>query len=595
MNTNFFANGQVNPNSTMAHSLRPFEADLSQAVDRLFRIDTTFTKPILHKDQLYSILQCWSRLQRPRLEWVWSMTTADPLGQELARRLPQHLTENLSVKIHTEHRLNDVGKRVQVKRWAYRFTRLSPIALHVWRSLRTTENLHLMPARPRLRDFLKSDTLRQLRPSTSSGTLTMPDETPQEDVLMLEAHRHESLATLLENNASVELQETSSQPPRSEALRGGIRCLNTSGANPHDTAVTHPRSTKDKDVVHILELYALSAPACRYAHAGHVASIVRTLAVDWNEPSPVLVASAKSDHQHIRFNLNCLSIRDITVWARTKWGIEVSRIDWVHCSFDCTTQSLASASKAVHRNSAGAPTSWDAHQSDKTIAATLHILAQLVDKAPRMLCTVEQPRHSVFTSHPSVRQLTTMGLWQLLQSSHCKAADPILDGPVTNDSQCPGLFPQKDTIWLVSGLPPRSSLSKCKMDCDMLTPDGSVHRLLISMPSAHPLKPGQHVIRQVGHKGRIPLGIMHELWEQHQQVRFLPDSADYECATCGKEHSTRSDPLLICEGGNSRYRCTRVQHKTCAGLSTLDKIPDNFICSTCSASMEMGAELAMLG
>ena len=112
----------------------------------------------------------------------------------------------------------------------------------------------------------------------------------------------------------------------------------------------------------------------------------------------------------------------------------------------------------------------EAHQSDATICATLSILEELRQAVPKVLITIENPRHSVFDRHIKVRELLATGKWRLLESTHCATANEDLDGKVTAHPESRGLFPDKRTWWLTTGLPKQATMSVCKSDCWMLVP-----------------------------------------------------------------------------------------------------------------------------
>ena len=292
-----------------------------------------------------------------------------------------------------------------------------------------------------------------------------------------------------------------------------------------------------------------------------------------------------SDHLHEQFNLNKLERRDLELWTMMHWGIPLEQVDWIHASPECREQSLACAVNKLHRSKHGTPRTWQAHTSEKTIARLLRLLQELTDQSPMKLCTVEHPGHSTFELHPTVRHLLTLERWQLLASSHCKTASEALDGKVTKDPFCAALFPQKDTLWLTSGLPPHAFMSKCKGDCRMLVPGTAVHRLLICRPASHDMLQGQRVMKMSEDRAAIPLGAMQELWNLHMQVLNLQDDAQYECARCGGDQSSPHNPLLICDNG-----CKRVQHKNCSGFEYEAMLPETFFCHNCAARRRLGLD-----
>ena len=197
---------------------------------------------------------------------------------------------------------------------------------------------------------------------------------------------------------------------------------------------------------------------------------------------------------------------------------------------------------------------------------------------PSILITVENPEHSVFALHPTVRQFTATGHWRLLFSSHCATADPVLDGRVTQHPYSKGLFPQKNTLWLTTNMPRGASLSRCSNNCRMLLPGYDAHRLLICRPAGRALLPGQRVMSMKESRARIPLGAMKQIWSQHLLTKLTSDSSDSNCSKCGGAQNSEEDPLMICDGKD----CGRVAHAKCSGFQTVDKAPPIWLCDTCA-------------
>ena len=108
----------------------------------------------------------------------------------------------------------------------------------------------------------------------------------------------------------------------------------------------------------------------------------------------------QATHAHEQFNLNLIQFRDLQAWTLKHWNLEPHQANWIHASFDCTTQSLAPASTGKHRGAGGTPRGWEAHLSDQTIHQTLLILNQIKTRSPHILITIEQPKHSVFAITP---------------------------------------------------------------------------------------------------------------------------------------------------------------------------------------------------
>ena len=201
------------------------------------------------------------------------------------------------------------------------------------------------------------------------------------------------------------------------------------------------------------------------------------------------------------------------------------------------------------------------------------------------LITCENPEHGVFTRHSTVRALYSTDRWQLLFSSHCASACPNLDGPVDPNTDTPGLFPQKDSVWLVANMPVDSSLPQCKNACRMRIPSTSLHRLVVSRPASRHLHPGQSVLRTDDpRRSMLPLGIMQHLWRQHLTWISRTDTSDTHCSICGQSSSSSDDPLIICDSQG----CQRVQHRSC---SNLDKVPPraDWFCLMCQMRAQIRA------
>ena len=217
--------------------------------------------------------------------------------------------------------------------------------------------------------------------------------------------------------------------------------------------------------------------------------------------------------------------------------------------------------------------------SDATIHKSLLILEELRRGNPGILITIENPEHSVFALHPTVRQFTATGNRRLLYSSHCATADPVLDGRVTGHLYSPGLFPQKHTLWLTTSMPRGANLSRCSNNCLMrVNQHPTAHRLVICRPASRTLLPGQRVMTMQEKRARIPLGAMQQIWTQHLQLKHNTDQSDAHCAKCGGNHNPDDNQLLICDGPS----CGRVAHLRCSGFSSLENTPQTWLCESCA-------------
>ena len=335
----------------------------------------------------------------------------------------------------------------------------------------------------------------------------------------------------------------------------------------------------------MLELYADTAPACGYVHKVQAAQTVLTLGVDWHKTSKaafkVPAARTKetgSSHIHQKANLDYIDEKELRFWTVRHWNVEPHEVDWIHVSFNCTTQSQAGAARPTHRTTSGAPRTEEAHTSDATIAKTLDLLEQIRARAPGILITCENPRLSIFDRHLTVRSLINTGKWCFYYSSHCKTATANLDGKVTPDNRCPNMFPQKDSIWLITGLQRHDTLSECRGDCRMLIPDTQLHFLIICRPAAGLRHPLQRVMSMNEQRGRIPLGAMHEIFAKHQTYRALNDLSDKACARCGSAEEEEGNPLLICDEPG----CTKIQHLWCSGIARPEDAPNLWRCDACA-------------
>ena len=594
------------------HSMRPVRVDLSTIFDEIFVIDKNLHKPVLTKDECYEVLKKWQ--QEQGLNWEWKQSNTDPIGEVARTRLPKILRPRVDTRLQVAYERDARGKKTQQKKRAFRFIRLSAKAQRIRLALLSKQPdedpIHMLALASQHSNMLaRTNMTRMESRDKANATLSLDGDsfgTVEADKRQTRSAGRRSM--LSSSELLTQLQDFPESPnslrDREARLPSEVITLHPMEQQEDDldffirqsspeseqsivqiTETQEKTDRWDKSAVYVLELYAHpSCPACTFAHKAKIGTIVRTLAIDWNtQKKEVKTAGPHSDHQTYSFDLNNLRFEDIKVWAHRFWGITPERIDWVHSSPECKYQSLACAVNKLHRSASGAPKTWEAQLSDKAIANNLEAMQQIISLAPKVLCTMEHPLHSTFDSHPNVRVCLTRPGWQLVFSSHCKAASESLDGKVTANPNCKALFPQKNTIWLTFGLPPYAQLPKCAADCRMLVPGQKVHRLLICNPSEHALQPGQRVMRS--HEGReaIPLGAMAELWDLHQQIRKCADDAHYKCTICGSESWQQENRLMICD----TPECGRVQHMQCSGLKRGTEIPKQFWCDTCKGSRDL--------
>lgn len=627
-----------------SNGLRPVGADLTRAFRELFEIDLTFKKPLLFKEQIYNILREWENSCADGTTWVWRRTSFDPVGDHLTRTVPVELHGSVTARLQSAYSKDDKGVISQLKKRAYRFLRLTergehiknslsqqnqlgpgPLSVtdipvqsqtkgHDRRQLSTTQPAHAQKNLKRKEPLSPlSDTSRDTEEDPASNwsiqmeqnnrgierELSQSSSDPRQRSVG-ERTQPSSLTCTYSSTNTWEITQVKNKPRKfpknedpqfynSKSFFGTCSDEQTPTARGETTTSRNAQHMRQKQntrrqPIYILELYADSAPACKYAHH-HMVEQVHTIAVDWHRQSKATISMRPGcTHQHVRFDLNQLTKEDILLWTATIWNVMPSRIDWIHVSFDCSTQSLASAAKQLHRRSDGAPRSREAAQSDITIHSTLQILDEMVCRKPAMLISIENPEHSAFTRHPTVRKLLLKERWVLKFSHHCASAIPELDGKVEPDSDSPALFPQKGTLWLIAGVQRHAVLPRCNGDCAMRLPGKKAHRLLICFPASAGLKQGQRVLKPDENRGRIPMGIMLTIWQLHTQQNSIEDEAYYDCVRCGKSYISEEDELILCDFPG----CKRVQHRSCSNIQMQQELPEEFNCTQCELKTQIG-------
>ena len=559
--------------------------------------------------------------------WKWRQTRTDPIASLIARAIHPSLHARITTRIQVDYTYKPHRLSIQHKRRAYRFIRLSQHATNIWCSIADGSSLERLTTR---QDSLLPDPLTIARmvqpincllartsPTPSSSLIddtntqnpdshpTLSPHSPRDIRHTCESAR-EVANSSIEGDAHYEYHTSSPAGPAPlSPITPSSNCRSPSSPSEKEqlfdqsvqslffhqdepspkeslffNAKPAPkerlRTAEEDTVIYVLELYARTSPACRFAHRAPIGKRVRTLAIDWHsEQVESIEVISPSDHHHEQFNLHLLQRRHIDIWAAKFWGISSNRIDWIHSSNECAPQSFAGAAKAIHRWGDANPKSLDAKRSDVVINNTLLLLDDLKSQSMNMLCSVEHPHHSMLGSHPTVKRLLVQGRWNMVVSSHCSTVNTTLDGTISSSDHSPVLFPQKDTMWLLAGVPPYAELPRCHMDCPMLTPEKDGHRLLICMPASHQLKPGQRVMKLSEERGRIPLGAMKLIWDLHLEMIKENDHYDYECVRCGGDVHTDSNPLICCNS------CNHIQHLHCSPFDKWEDVPDTFTCSVC--------------
>ena len=200
-------------------------------------------------------------------------------------------------------------------------------------------------------------------------------------------------------------------------------------------------------------------------------------------------------------------VRNITVSRLSRVlpvGSRVSDIVHFHSSPPCESMSRADR-YSTHRDGLRL-ISVQAVADDEALEYTVRLARQILKAAPNALISLENPKNDVFPYLPGVRELLKEKRWQLLTASYCSCANHLDIG----------FWLQKDSNFLVCGVPRGFSLPMCNNDCAHLVPGTARHRVVLCSDRRN--HPGQFVIKDSMVKGVIPHGLLGRLWEAHNQL-----------------------------------------------------------------------------
>ena len=154
-------------------------------------------------------------------------------------------------------------------------------------------------------------------------------------------------------------------------------------------------------------------------------------------------------------------VRSITVNRLSKVLPAGSRVcDIVHFHSSPPCESMSRADRySTHRDGVR-PISAQAMADDEALEYTVRLARQILKAAPSALISLENPKNHIFPYLPGVRELLKEKKWQMLTASYCSCANHLDIG----------YWPQKDSTFLVCGVPRGFSLPMCNNDCAHLVP-----------------------------------------------------------------------------------------------------------------------------
>ena len=152
------------------------------------------------------------------------------------------------------------------------------------------------------------------------------------------------------------------------------------------------------------------------------------------------------------------------------------------------------------------PNSAQAIADDEALKYTVRLAKQILKAAPNALISLDTPKNDVFLYLPGLRELLKEKRWQLLTASYCSCANHL----------DVGFWPQKDSNFLVCGVPRDFSLPICNNDCAHLALGTARHRVVLCTDRRN--HPEQFVIKDSMIKGVIPHGLLGRIWEAHHQL-----------------------------------------------------------------------------
>ena len=235
-------------------------------------------------------------------------------------------------------------------------------------------------------------------------------------------------------------------------------------------------------------------------------------------------------------DVTTLTVSDLAELIRRSCrSARVSDIKRVHWSPPCETLSRATRGRSGYRDKLSRPCKAKSIAHDEAFAAGVALCKALQLIVPQALFSIESPKGDHFIHLPGSRELLSDPRWHLLHESHCKTAGP-------HDR---GIWPQKDTDWLVSGVSRNFHLPMCDQDCRYLIPGTRRHKVVLCTGRNN--HPEQEVLTDPMVKGRIPLGCFHRIEEAHkdwlcqQRHAYVVEEADSDASTGSEEANSDID------------------------------------------------------
>ena len=237
-----------------------------------------------------------------------------------------------------------------------------------------------------------------------------------------------------------------------------------------------------------------------------------------------------------------LTVSDLArLIRRSCRSADVMNITRVHWSPPCETLSKATRGRAGYRDKLSRPCKAKSMEHDKAFEAGVTLIKALQLVVPYALFSIESPKGDHFIHLPGSRALLSDPRWRLLHESHCKTAG-------TMDS---GVWPQKDTDWLVSGVSRNFHLPLCDRDCQFLIPGTRRHKVVLCTGRYN--HPEQTVLTDPMVKGRIPLGCFalmeaaHQDWLRQQRHVYVVEEADSDASTGSEEANSDIDDTELAQ------------------------------------------------
>ena len=261
----------------------------------------------------------------------------------------------------------------------------------------------------------------------------------------------------------------------------------------------------------------------------------------------------------------------------------MARVNWFHCSIDCSTFSWASLSNTGYRSVEGAALTVKAISADRMLDKMLRLSDRFIAQNTNILITFESPDHGSFKSNGQVQRKLLESGWWLARTDYCSAASAWLDGDVWTAKDGVGLegavWPRKTTVLLFYGLGDVGCqplvFPRCQQGlCRMIVP-GHQHHARVLCSRSERLQSGQQRV-EGSYKSLIPKGLFLLILELYEQWQAQQDEHTSWCLKC----SEGGDDLLMCDD------CPNVQHRQCQKLCDPDE-HELWLCDMCYLRWEL--------